>query len=324
MSNHFSAAKLKPPGGDARLDLTDLFVFAAPDNPDRTVLIMNSNPFMMGNGFHPDAVYRFNIDNDGDSRPDAAFSFTFSELEDGRQTGTAYFATGNEARTREPDGEKLIESTPVSFDATAMPVQAGPCRLFIGKRSDPFFADADGVLHWLIDDQKGNFQWTGTDTFGSANILSIVLEAPNDLLGPGRRIGTWITISVRRDGTLVQMDREGNPSFNPILNPDNIKDEFNATDPVDDVKNHLKPLLEVLQRHGYSPDEARDAALTLLPDILHYDRTMPAHYPNGRVMTDDVFSARMIFMVHGQASPQSVKPHDDLMATFPFLGVPHP
>jgi hypothetical protein len=43
LSNHFSAANLKSPGDDARLDLTDLFVFAAPDNPGRTVLIMNSN-----------------------------------------------------------------------------------------------------------------------------------------------------------------------------------------------------------------------------------------------------------------------------------------
>jgi hypothetical protein len=324
MSNHFSAANLKSPGGDARLDLTDLFVFAAPDNPDRTVLIMNSNPFMMGNGFHPDAVYRFNIDNDGDSLPDAAFSFTFSESEDGHQTATAYYATGSEARTREPCGEKLIEASPVSFDAMAMPVKAGPCRLFIGKRSDPFFADAEGILHWLVDGQNGDFQWTGTDVFGSANILSVVLEVPNELLGRGSPIGVWITLSVRRDGTLVQMDREGNPSFNPILNPENIKDEFNSSDPVDDVKNHLKPLSEVLQRHGYSPDEAKTAALTLLPDILHYDRTMPAHYPNGRVPTDDVFSARMIFMVHGQATPQRIKPHDDLMAVFPFLGRPHP
>ncbi|HUE61303.1 MAG TPA: DUF4331 family protein [Acidimicrobiales bacterium] len=324
MSNHFSAANLKPPGGDARLDLTDLFVFAAPDNPDRTVLIMDSNPFMMGDGFHPDAIHRFNIDNDGDSLPDVAFSFTFSEVKDGRQTATAYYATGSDARTREPRGEKLIEATPVSFDGTAIPVQAGPCRLFIGKRSDPFFADADGILHWLIDEQKGDFQWTGTDTFGSANILSIVLEVPNDMLGTRSQVGTWITLSLRRDGKIIQMDREGNPSFNPILNPDNIKDEFNSTDPVDDIKSHLKPLTEVLERHGYSPDEAKDAALTLLPDILHYDRAKPAHYPNGRVMTDDVFSARMIFMVHGKARPQAIKPHQDLLAEFPFLGTPHP
>jgi Domain of unknown function (DUF4331) len=325
MSNHFSAAKLKPPGGDARLDLTDLFLFTAPDNPDRTVLIMDSNPFMMGDGFHPDAVHRFNIDNDGDSQPDVAFSFTFSARNDGHQTATAHYATGSEARTREPRGEVLIEATPVDFDSMAVPVEAGPCRLFIGMRSDPFFADADGVLHWLIDGAKGDFQWTGTDTFGKANILSIALEVPNEMLdGPSPEVGAWITISLRRDGTLVQMDREGNPSFNPILNPDNIKDEFNATDPVDDVKNHLQPLMETLQRHGYPQDDAKAAALTLLPDILRYDRTRPAHYPNGRVMTDDVFSARMIFMVHGQHSPQGIKPHDDLMAVFPFLGVPHP
>ena len=73
MSNHFSAANLKHPGDDARLDLTDLFVFAAPGNPDRTVLIMDSNPFTKGDGFHPDAVYRFNIDNDGDALADVAF-----------------------------------------------------------------------------------------------------------------------------------------------------------------------------------------------------------------------------------------------------------
>jgi Domain of unknown function (DUF4331) len=324
MSNHFSAANLKSPGDDARLDITDLFVFAALDNPNRTVLIMNSNPFTKGDGFHPDAVYRFNIDNDGDALADVAFSFTFSEYQRGRQTGTAWYATGPQARQPEPGGEVLAESIPVNFDGMAPPVQAGRCRLFIGKRSDPFFADADGVLHWLIDGQQGDFQWTGTDTFAGANIYSIAVEVPSDMLGPGPGIGAWITTSLRRDGMLVPMDREGNPSFNPILNANEIKDEFNATDPVDDVKNYQQPLAETLQRHGYPPDEAAAAALTLLPDILHYDRTRPAHYPNGRVMTDDVFSARMIFMVHGQATPQSVTPHDDLLSEFPYLGPANP
>ena len=323
MSNHFSAADLKSPGDDARLDLTDLFVFAAPGNADRTVLIMDSNPFTKGDGFHPDAVYRFNIDNDGDVLADAAFSFTFSEYDNGRQTATAYYATGSQAQTREARGEMLIEATPVGFDATAAPVQAGPVRMFIGKRSDPFFADAEGVVHWLVDGQKGDFQWTGADLFAGSNILSIAMEVPNDMLGPGS-IRAWITVRLRRDGMLVPMDREGNPSFNPILNANDIKDESNATDPVDDVKNHLQPLSETLQRHGYPADEAEAAARTLLPDILHYDRTRPAHYPNGRVPTDDVFSARMIFMVYGQATAQPVGPHDDLLSHFPYLGPPNP
>jgi len=44
MSNHFSADKLKFPGDDRRLDLTDVFVFTSPDDPDKTVLIIDSNP----------------------------------------------------------------------------------------------------------------------------------------------------------------------------------------------------------------------------------------------------------------------------------------
>jgi hypothetical protein len=254
---------------------------------------------------------------------DVAFSFTFSEPEDGRQSATAHYATGSDAQTREPRGEVLIEAATVGFDATATPTDAGPCRLFVGKRSDPFFADADGVLHWLIDGAVGDFQWTGTDTFAGADIFSIVLEVPNDMLGGGPSIGVWATTTLRRDGVLVPMDRAGNPSFNPILNANDIKDMFNASEPADDVENYLQPLSDTLQQHGYRPNEARAAALTLLPDILHYDCTMPAHYPNGRVMTDDVFSARMIFMVNGQATPQGIKPHEDLTAEFPFLGLPH-
>ena len=229
---------------------------------------MDSNPFTKGDGFHADAVYRFNIDNDGDALADAAFSFTFSEYDNGRQTATAHYATGSQAQTREPRGDILIEATPVGFDATAAPVQAGLVRLFIGKRSDPFFADAEGVVHWLVDGHQGDFQWTGADLFAGSNILSIAMEVSNDMLGTGP-IGAWITVSLRRDGMLVPMDREGNPSFNPILNANDIKDEFNATDPVDDAKNHLQPLSETLQRHGYPADEAEAAARTLLPDILH-------------------------------------------------------
>jgi hypothetical protein len=50
---------------------------------------------------------------------------------------------------------------------------------------------------------------------------------------------------------------------------------------------------------------------------------MPANYLNERVITDDAFSARTMFMVRGQASPQDVKPHWDLLTEFPFLRTPY-
>jgi hypothetical protein len=133
-----------------------------------------------------------------------------------------------------------------------------------------------------------------------------------------------VTISVRRDGELVPMDREGNPSFNPILNANDLKDEFNATDPVDDVRKYLDPLSETLQRHGYPPDEDMAAARTCCPTSCTTTAPGPAHYPNGRVPTDDIFSTRMIFMTHGKTTAQPVMPHDDLLAHFPYLGPPNP
>src|SRR6476619_3340668 len=122
MSNHFSAAMLKFPGDDARLDLTDLFLFASPQSAGKTVLILDVNPFMTGADFHPDGVYRINIDNDGDLQADVAFSFVFSESNGGTQTGTVYYATGSEARQPDPAGAVLIDDTPVGFYATAEPV----------------------------------------------------------------------------------------------------------------------------------------------------------------------------------------------------------
>jgi hypothetical protein len=167
---------------------------------------------------------------------------------------------------------------------------------------------------------------TSTVAMGGRGIDGcITLVNSNLRLDVAPALGGGITrFDWRHDGALVPMDRGGNPSFNPILNADDIKDEFNSTDPVDDVKNYVQPLSEALQRHGYSSGEATAAARTLLPDILLYDRFRRAHYPNGRVMTDDVFSARMIFMTHGRANPQGVRPHDDLLPQFPHLGPPNP
>ena len=325
MSNHYSAANLKFPGDDARLDFTDLFAFEATGDPGKTILIMDVNPYTSGMGamppflmkseFHPDGVYRINIDSDGDAHADAAFTFVFSDLRDGMQTGTAYFATGSQARQAEPAGDVLISATPVGFDASAEPVQAGPCRLFAGVRSEPFFADADGAFH--------GFQWTGQDAFANRNILSIALEVPSEMLGAGPEIGVWAAVSVRRDGELVQVDRGGNPTINPFVNPNDVKDQFNARQPADDVANYLRPWSKLLEENGHTPDEAAAAARIVLPDILRYDRARPAAYPNGRAVSDDVFSARFAWLTNGKVSSDGLKPHDDLLAEFPYLGPPN-
>jgi hypothetical protein len=61
----------------------------------------------------------------------------------------------------------------------------------------------------------------------------------------------------------------------------------------------------------------------VLPDILRHDRSQPAAYPNGRTLTDDAFSARFAWMSNGKVGSQGLKPHDDLLSEFPYLGPPN-
>jgi hypothetical protein len=115
----------------------------------------------------------------------------------------------------------------------------------------------------------------------------------------GPVIGVWASISRHRDGALEQLD------------PDGEKNLFNSRQPADDVANYLEPWSAILQNAGgYSPEAARAAALEVLPDILHYDRTKPVTYPNGRVPTDDVYSLRFAWLSNGKIPPSGLKPHD--------------
>jgi hypothetical protein len=193
---------------------------------------------------------------------------------------------------------------------------SGAIRLSAGLRSDPFFADVEGALH--------GFVWTGHDDFADNNVDSIALEVPNDMLGDGPVIGIWASISLRRDGTLVPMDRGGHPTINPFINPDGEKNLYNTRQPADDVANYLGPWSKILGNGGYLPEAAKAAALEVLPDILRYDRTQPATYPNGRITTDDVYSARFAWLSNGKIPSAGLKPHDDLLAQFPTSARPIP
>jgi hypothetical protein len=129
---------------------------------------MDVNPFMTAPAFHPDAVYRINVDNDGDAHADVAFTFEFSKPHGDMQTATAHLAYGNDADKAEPAGQVIASAVTVGLSDPVLPVTAGPCTLFIGERSDPFFADAEGALH--------DFHFTGDDAFAGKNVLSIALE----------------------------------------------------------------------------------------------------------------------------------------------------
>src|SRR5438105_8790243 len=155
MSNHFTGLSLGPPLGDQRLDLCDLYAFQSPSDPTRTVIILNANP--QADALHPDAIYRLNIDNDGDLLTDIAFSYVFSPPRGGNQTFNVFVAKGREARSVEATGTQVVTDAGVSFGPRPNTVEAGGYRFFTGSRSDAFFFDYDGI--------KNLYDTSGTKNF---------------------------------------------------------------------------------------------------------------------------------------------------------------
>ena len=333
MSNHFTGLNLGPPLGDQRLDLCDLYAFQSPADPSRTVIILNANP--TADALHPDAIYRLNIDNDGDCLTDIAFSYVFSTPHNGEQTVNVFVAKGAESRSVEAVGTKIIANAAVSFGGTPTIARSGAYTFFAGARSDAFFFDYDGIKNLFDTSGKRNFTdlhlgdespWTGVDSNTEANVFSTVIELPTSQLGANPDIRVWGRCSVRNDGQLEHVDRAGHPSVSSFFNTDDTKLEYNASEPVNDKSRWTAMFVHLMGHTGGYTEESAVAAIEeegTLPDMLHFDTSTPAKYPNGRVFTDDVIDYRLAFLTKGDCPPTGLSPHTDTLDEFPYLGSPH-
>lgn len=337
MSNHFTGLKLGPPEGDTRLDLTDLYAFQVPTDASRTVVILNCNSFAKAAEFHPDAVYRINIDNNADEQTDLALSLVFSELRDGRQFANVYLAQGAEAGGVDARGELIFKDVEVSFGPEPLIYTSGAYRLFVGVRSDAFFIDFAGILDMFDHAGGKNFtglegvpdasKWTGTDLFANYNVFSMAFELPTELLGGSPGVRIWGRVSVRRNGALVPVDRAGHPTLANFFTTDETKPDFDRSEPATDRERFLDVFIHSMEHvGGYSRDEARATldAEKILPDMLSFDPTRPGGYPNGRLLTDHIVAHRLRMLSNGKIPPDGLKPHTDLLGEFPYLGTPHP
>jgi Domain of unknown function (DUF4331) len=333
MSNHFTGLSLGPPLGDQRLDLCDLYAFQSPTDNGRTVIILNANP--NADALHPDAIYRVNIDTDGDYLTDVAFSYVFSTPQNGRQTFNVFMVKGEQSRSPEAVGTKIVSDAEASFGPKPNVVRSGAYTFFAGSRSDAFFFDFDGIKNLFDISGKRNFTephlggkspWRGVDSNTQANVFSTALELPTSELGAKPEIHVWGRCSLRRDGKLLHVDRAGHPSVSSFFNTDDTKEEYNASEPVNDRKRWLEQFIHLMGHTGnYSREEAIAAIDTegTLPDVLSFDPSKPARYPNGRVFTDDVINYRLAFLTKNECPPTGLKPHTDTLREFPYLGTPH-
>jgi Domain of unknown function (DUF4331) len=322
MSHHYSGPDFSFPQGDARLDFTDLYAFPKPRDASKSILIMNVHPSAGENPpgptttepFAPDALYELKIDTDGDAVADIAYRMRFSASERGAQTAILRRVDGPQAAGTGDGGRVIVEGVPVSMGREARVTEAGDTRFFAGWRSDPFFCDVEGA--------KNKLQFTGDDFFAYKDVCSIVLEVPNSALG-AKEVRLWArTLRPGDSGGWIQVERGARPAQAVILVEE--RDAYLGGEPANDER-FLAAFAHALEHTGgYTPAEAKRVAGTLLPDVLSYDPTRPASFPdNGRTLTDDAFDSFIRILTNGKVSEDKVGAHGDLLLDFPYVGPPH-
>jgi hypothetical protein len=335
VSPAFAADHREAPEVDKRpqADLNDIYVFRAPGNRSRLVLVMTVNPaaapgFNASYFFDEDALYRFEIDTRGDVSPEHVIDIAFTPIVPGPQNFRVTL-----------DGRTLIEG-PATRPSVLNPApperiitRNGPVTAFAGLSDDPFFFDAIGFSR--VVNGTGGFR--GVDSFGGLNVSSIVLEFPVSLVSDGQTrfevsgytylrsdafVGPPGASTVRVGGTTFeQIDRTAQPAVATAFIPFGLRDQFNSARPEDDAQ-FADEILASLQTFGTSAANVRTLASLAVPDTLKFDLRQPDGYPNGRRLQDDVIDT-LLSLVFNRPTGDGVDSNDrPFLRRFPYVGEP--
>ena len=200
-------------------DLTDVFVFPSPNDPNNVVLVMNVHPLIPDGqsssvSFDPDVLYQFKIDNTGDAVEDLVIQM--------KATGTGPNQTiaiaGPIAPSTTGTQSLLVTQAGLTTGTINQVFSPQPGIIaFAGAREDPFFFDLNQFFKILPDratpitgvaDPTPNTPKAATfngfpgtpaasDFLAPYDLLSIVVELPrSELVGRGNgKINVWCTTS---------------------------------------------------------------------------------------------------------------------------------
>ena len=306
MSHHLDSPIARQ---DIRLDITDLYVFRGETG---TVFAINVCHSIFGPipapGYHPEGMYEFKIDLNGDAIEDTTYRFTFTERDQqGKQTYTVRRLTGADALNPHAAGTVVAQGTTGEIVNTP----AG-LRVWAGKAGDPFWIEPDvlhAVGHAFQDGTAINL--AGWDPSGAKNLFaghtvySMVLEIPDEQMltdaGDRHRIGVWAVSSLATDaGGWRSINRVGLPMIHPLFTQFNedLGNRLNAGTPGEDLATHGKTVAQAIAGVVAALGTAEDpraygekVARRFCPNLLPYSVGTPAVFGflewNGRSLTDN-------------------------------------
>jgi hypothetical protein len=294
---------------DIRLDITDLYAFRGETG---TVFVINLCHSIAGEipvpGYHPEGMYEFKIDLDGNAIEDVTYRLTFDERDAlGKQRYVVRRITDAEAVDPHAPGTLIAQG--VTDEVVATP---SGLRVWAGKAGDPFWIEPD-VLHAVghafqdgtVIDLAGWDPVKARNLFAGHTVYSIVLEVPDGELLAGadgsRRIGVWAVATLATDaGDWRSINRVGLPMLHPLFTQYNedLGNRLNAGRPADDLATYgacvAKSIAAVVAAYGTADDPqlyGEKVADRLFPNILPYEVGTPAIFGfaewNGRWLTDN-------------------------------------
>ena len=339
MSHHLDSPIARQ---DVRLDITDLYVFRGQAG---TVFLISVCHSIAGKipvpGYHPEGLYEFKIDFNGDAIEDLTYRITFDERDSAsKQRFVLRSIEGAHAVDPYAPGEIVARGT------TGETV-SGPTglRIWTGKAGDPFWIEPDvlhAVGHAFQDGTIVNLSgWNpakAKNLFAGHTVYSIVLEVPDKDLLPkarGGKIGVWAVAALATDaGQWRPINRVGLPMIHPLFTQYNedLGNRLNAGRPTDDFVTYgptvIKAVAAVVAASGTAEDPqayAEKIAHRFFPNILPYTVGTPASFGfaewNGRSLTDNapdvMFTIASNSPVHLGIGKESVtaKPSK----TFPYI-----
>jgi hypothetical protein len=306
MSHHLDSPIARQ---DIRLDITDLYVFRGQTG---TVFIINVCHSIFGPipapGYHPEGMYEFKVDLNGDAIEDITYRITFNERDkNGNQSYVVRRITGAEAADAHAPGNIVAKGTTGETVATPSGLD-----VWAGKANDPFWIEPD-VLHAVgrafqdgtVVNLAGWDPSRAKNLFAGHTVYSIVLEAPDGELlagaGDNRRIGVWAVATLATDaGGWRSINRVGLPMIPPLFTQYNedLGNRLNAGRPADDFATYgdavTKAIAGVVRANGTAEDPnayAEKVAHRIFPNMLPYEVGTPAVFGfaewNGRSLTDN-------------------------------------
>jgi len=257
-------------------DITDFFAFVDPNDQTQLALIMNVNPFSVpaespSYRFSNEFLYQFKFANDSDADDDLVIQAKFRNVPASRcASGQLVSIFGPVRPERHGIRNRLLRQALSAEGCTNSTFTQGSMRVFTGQRDDPFVTDVGQLfrIQRSLQDVYRGFTspalgalrgrpvradgTSGVDGFGGFNVSSIVIELPKQtvrgagFLGNNHLLGAWATVSredrhdeegQREDATFTQFQRMGQQLFKTIFVPTDQREAFNATVPLNDVKN---------------------------------------------------------------------------------------